>query len=156
MSENGRNPYYRLLNTFRSEADSRIPLYFCLGEILAITETTLRIRADGHELDEQDVMINDMLRVNFEEEAEITMSEDLEMSGTLYGAASPCPNGGHSYFQVNSIDNGYLYDETAKYKVKYRLKKGDIVLLIPDQDRQMYYLVMKVVSHGPISSDQSS
>lgn len=157
MNETGRDPYLRLLNTVRKEADGLSPLYFCLGKVLEISATTLRIRADGHELDEDDLLINDQLRVNFEEEAEITLdTPDLTMTGMLMGAASPCPNGGHSFFQVSSIEEGRIYDETARYKVKYRLAAGDTVLLIPDRDRQVYYVVMKVVKHGAVSADQAA
>lgn len=157
MNENGRDPYFRLLSTMRQEASGLAPLYFCLGEVLEISEETLRIRADGHELDEEDLFINDQLRVNFEEEAEITLdAPELTMTGTLHGAAAPCPNGGHSFFQVDRITEGCICDETARYKVKYRLAAGDTVLLIPDRDRQVYYVVMKVVKHGAVSADQAA
>lgn len=152
-NENGRDPYLGLLGAIRGEAEGLQPMYFCLGTILSISETSIRIQADGQELDEEDVMINDMLRVNFEEEAEITMaSEHLVLSGRLNGAASPCPYGGHSYFEVGNISDGRIHDLKAKYKVPYRLKAGDLVLLIPSQDKQIYYLVMKVVSYGSVSA----
>lgn len=142
----GGDPYLEFLSMTRKEASDMVPLHVCCGQILEISPGHILVKADGHELDEEDIMINDMLQCDFEEEAEITMEEDLEMSGKLIGMSSPCPNGGHVFFQVNSIENGKLHDKTAKYKVKFRLKAGDIVLLIPDVDRQTYYLVMKVVS----------
>lgn len=140
------DPYLEFLGMAREEASGMVPLHFCLGQILEISPGHILVKADGHELDEEDIMINDLLRCDFEEEAEITMEEDLELSGKLMGLSSPCPNGSHSFFRVDSIDNGKIHDKTAKYKVKFRLKAGDIVLLIPDLDRQTYYLVMKVVS----------
>ncbi len=157
MNENGRDPYLRLLDTMRQEASGLAPLYFCLGEVLEISEDTLRIRADGHELDAEDLFINDQLRVNFEEEAEVMMdTPDLEVSGNLHGMIPTCGAGpGHRIFEVSGISDGRICDATARYKVKYRLKAGDTVLLIPDRDRQIYYIVMKVVKHGTISVDQA-
>lgn len=154
-NETGRDPYLGLLNMFRSEADGRIPLYFCLGKILEISETSLRIQADGQELDQDDVLINDMLRWNFREEAKITLdSPGMEMSGRFYGASSPCPAGsGHSYFDVTKVEGYRIHDKTATYQVESRLKAGDLVLLIPDRERQIYYLIMKVVSYGAVSAD---
>ena len=152
-SESGRDPYLGLLGTIRGEAEGLQPMYFCLGTVLSISETSIRIQADGQELDEEDVMINDMLRVNFEEEADLLLPEGEvpTMEGTIYGFAS-CEFGSHSQFRVDRFE-GIIHHTKAKYKVPYRLKAGDLVLLIPSQDKQIYYLVMKVVSYGAVSAD---
>lgn len=143
----GRDPYYKFWDMTRQEAAGQMPLYYCIGKVMEATETSLRVLADGHELDEQDILVNDFLKPAWEEKADILLQEELSMEGRLYGMASPCPNGMHSYFDVTSISNGKIEDKKANYKpAELRLKPGDLVLLIPDQQRQIYYLVMKVVS----------
>ena len=154
MSENGRDPYRGLLNLMRGEAAAQISSAFVVGKVLEVTGKTIRIQADGLELDEQYILINAALVPDFEEEAELTMaSDELTMRGKLNGSASPCPNGSHSYFTVNSISDGSIADKKAVYKVPFRLKAGDLVMLMPDADRQLYYLVCKVVRYGAVSAD---
>ena len=158
-TSNGRDPYFELLNMVRGEAAGQIPLYFCLGQILKATEEKLVVLADGHELDQEDILVADWLKPAWEEKAEILLQEELTMSGRLNGAASPCPNGSHNYFTVNNIEGGKIEDKKAKYKpAELRLKENDIVLLIPDRDRQIYYLITKVVSwtDGAVPADQSA
>ena len=89
------------------------------------------------------------------EYAKITLdSPGMEMSGRFYGTSSPCPaGGGHTFFDVTKVEGYRIHDETATYQVESRLKAGDLVLLIPDRERQIYYLIMKVVSHGAVSAD---
>ncbi len=153
MSENGRDPYLGLLNTMRAEAEALAPVYLCLGTVLEITETTLRAQADGHELDQEDLLINDMLRVDFEEEAEVEIqAENTDIQGQFLGMAT-CGLGVHSSFDIYSMASGHIKAK-ERYKVQYRLAAGDLVLLIPSPDRQTYYLVMKVVRHGAVSSDR--
>ena len=60
---------------------------------------------------------------------------------------------------VADIKGGKIEDKKAKYKpAELRLKENDIVLLIPDRDRQIYYLITKVVSwtDGAVPADQSA
>lgn len=155
MSGNGRDPYLGLLNTMRDEAQALAPVYFCLGEVLEVTETTLRVKADGHELDQDDLLINDMLRVNYEEEAHVEIAAaDTDIQGQFLGMAT-CGLGVHGSFDITSMASGHI-KATEKYRVEYRLAAGDLVLLIPSSDRQTYYLVMKVVRHGAVSVDRSA
>lgn len=152
----GRDPYYKFWDMTREEAAGQMPLYYCVGKVVEATETSLRVLADGHELDQEDILVADHLKPAWEETADILLQEELTMTGRLLGSASPCPNGAHSFFDVASIQDGKLEDKRANYKpAEPRLKAGDLVLLIPDQERQKYYLVMKVVSwtDGAVSAD---
>ena len=158
-TSNGRDPYFELLNMVRGEAAGQIPLYFCLGQILKATEEELVVLADGHELDQEDILVADWLKPAWEEKADSLLQEELTMAGRLNGSASPCPNGYHTYFDVSDIGNGMIRDKRARYKpAELRLKEKDIVLLIPDRDRQIYYLITKVVSwtDGAVPADQSA
>ena len=58
--------------------------------------------------------------------------------------------GGHSSFSVTGISGGKLRQEKARVKTPWRLAAGDTVLLIPDRERQFFYLVMKVVDYGAV------
>ena len=154
-TSNGRDPYFELLNMVRGEAAGQIPLYFCLGQVLKATEEELVVLADGHELDQEDILVADWLKPAWEEKAEILLQEELTMSGQLNGAASPCPNGSHNYFKVSSISGGQIADGKARYKKDMRLKAKDQVLLIPNAERQKYFVICKVVSwsSGAIPAD---
>lgn len=156
-TSNGRDPYFELLNMVRDEAAGQMPLYYCLGQVLKATEEELVVLADGHELDQEDILVADWLKPAWEEKAEVTLQEELNMEGRLNGAASPCPNGYHTYFDVSGIEGGKIEDKKARYKpAELRLKEKDIVLLIPDRERQIYYLITKVVSwtDGAVPADQ--
>lgn len=153
----GRDPYYKFWDMARAEAAGQAPLYYCLGKVLKADKETLRVQADGHELDQEDILVADWLKPAWEEKAEILLREELTMSGQLNGSASPCPNGYHTYFSVTDIAGGQIQDKKAKYKpAELRLKENDIVLLIPNRERQIYYLIAKVVSwtDGAVSTDQ--
>ena len=144
---NGRDPYYGFWEMSRSESMGLMPLYYCIGTVLEVGSGRLRVRADGHELDEEDLSINDALRWNFEEQAELEVA-----GGLLEGMTGVCALG--SVAPNFTATGGYL---RGTYKVESRLRAGDEVLLIPSADRQIYYLVMKVVSvHESVSADQSA
>ena len=74
-TSNGRDPYFELLNMVRGEAAGQIPLYFCLGQVLKATEEELVVLADGHELDQEDILVADWLKPAWEEKAEILLQE---------------------------------------------------------------------------------
>lgn len=142
----GKDPYLDFWGMCRDDTRSMMPLVYCIGKITAVSKEHLRVLADGHELDEDDILINAAYQPDFEEEVELT-----DMSGRLNGASSICPNGFHTYFDVTSVSN----DPILTYKAPMRLSVGDFVLLLPDSDRQIYYLMCKVVSwHGAVPANQ--
>ena len=152
MSNTGRDPYRGLLDMMRRQAAAQTSSAFVVGKILEITKETIRIQADGHELDEQDILINAALIPDFEETADLTV-EAGGMDGTcvLSGSAA-CAWGAHSAFTITGMSSGRM-KSAGVYHVEYRLKAGDLVMLMPDADRQLYYLVCKVVRYGVIPTD---
>ena len=107
----------------------------------------------GHTLTEEDLKINDNLRASWmeDEEMDIAMEDGLVFSGRLSGTIPGCGyGGGHSSFSVTGISGGKLRQEKARVKTPWRLAAGDTVLLIPDRERQFFYLVMKVVDYGAV------
>lgn len=162
MMETGRDPYVGILDVVRTEAQELSPLYFCIGTVLSVDKEKILVQADGHELDNDDLLINDQLRDTWMEDEwmDIEMggswAPEMELSGRLNGSASPCANGSHSYFNVTDTSGGRLRQEKASVVPPWRLAKGDKVLLIPNESRQLYYLVMKVVAYGTVPPDRAS
>ena len=143
MSEStARNPYLGLLGMVRTEASAQIPLTMCVGEVLAdYTEVgKLSVRADGHDLDEDDLMVPEELRPDWQEKSTLLAAEGtIQVSGMAY-----CQAGKHETFRFDRMASGTVA-LTAKPS-EPKLRKGDRVLLIPDRARQIYYLICKVVA----------
>ncbi len=139
-NENGRDPYRGILDMVRQEAAGQIQSTFVIGKVLEATKTSIRIQADGHELDEQDILVNASLVPG----TTFKFPDDFDMEGRLNGFAS-CGLGFHSFFQVNGMEG------TATVGIP--LKADDLVLLMPDGSRQFYYLICKVVRYGTVSAD---
>lgn len=139
--KNGRDPYLELLSLIRGQAAGEIPLHVCLGEVLSYDGPgKILVRADGHDLDADDLWIADELRHDYAESRMLTETGSARFTG--YAA---CGGGySHSWFDIIGL-NSALRTKTGPDPDSPRLKKGDIVLLIPDRERQTYFLICKVV-----------
>lgn len=156
--QTARDAYLSLLNLMREEAGGLAPLYFCMGTVLEVSSKSISVQANGHTLTEEDLKINDNLRASWmeDEEMDIAMEDGLVFSGRLSGTIPGCGyGGGHSSFAVAAVAGGKLCQEKAKVKTPWKLAPGDTVLLIPDQEQQFYYLVMKVVDYGAVPLDRT-
>ena len=156
--QTARDAYLSLLNLMREEAGGLAPLYFCMGTVLEVSSKSISFQANGHTLTEEDLKINDNLRASWmeDEEMDIAMEDGLVFSGRLSGTIPGCGyGGGHSSFAVAAVAGGKLCQEKAKVKTPWKLAPGDTVLLIPDQEQQFYYLVMKVVDYGAVPLDRT-
>jgi len=156
--QTARDAYLSLLNLMREEAGGLAPLYFCMGTVLEVSSKSISVQANGHTLTEEDLKINDNLRASWmeDEEMDIAMEDGLVFSGRLSGTIPGCGyGGGHSSFAVAAVAGGKLCQEKAKVKTPWKLAPGDTVLLIPDQEQQFYYLVMKVVDYGAVPLDRA-
>lgn len=156
--QTARDAYLSLLNLMREEAGGLAPLYFCMGTVLEVSSKSISVQANGHTLTEEDLKINGNLRASWmeDEEMDIAMEDGLVFSGRLSGTIPGCGyGGGHSSFAVAAVAGGKLCQEKAKVKTPWKLAPGDTVLLIPDQEQQFYYLVMKVVDYGAVPLDRT-
>jgi len=156
--QTARDAYLSLLNLMREEAGGLAPLYFCMGTVLEVSSKSISVQANGHTLTEEDLKINDNLRASWmeDEEMDIAMEDGLVFSGRFSGTIPSCGyGGGHSSFAVAAVAGGKLCQEKAKVKTPWKLAPGDTVLLIPDQEQQFYYLVMKVVDYGAVPLDRA-
>ena len=134
----------------RGQAEKVQPPGWCLGTVLS-AEGGLRIRADGQELDGEDLVVDPRLLAG--REIPYTITLDLSASAVTLdiGGASVqtnIPTG------ASTVDTIPLYQlpgsltGTISGKVTLdscRLAPGDQVVLLPDREGQLYYVVCKVV-----------
>lgn len=126
-----RDPYLGLNNHIRQQARGQAPAYYAIGKILSLRP--LKIRADGLDLDKDDLRVPESMYANF------VQSEPVEGRGIrtrLPPAQFPCSCGlGAGYA---SRPEEYVYGATV-------IKAGDEVLLVRSEDGQIYYLVERMV-----------
>lgn len=153
MSQSGRDPFLGLLRELRADADERQRPGVCVGKIVALTATTIRIQADGLELDEEDVLISADLAPGYTETGTLTVYPGGLTGPCQLSAAAACEAGGaHDAITVMGMAAGSLA-QTGSYAPESRLAAGDHVLLLPTEDRQLYYIVAKVVRYGTFPAD---
>jgi hypothetical protein len=129
-----------MLNVFREEAAEQMALHMCFGVVLEDYKEKgkLKVRADGHDLDGDDLLVADYLHPEYSETK--TLKETGR--GKLSGNAECAKGGKHSEFEISGVMTPF----SVTVQNESRLKKGDMVLLIPDTERQLYAVVCKVVS----------
>ena len=123
-----------------------MPVYYTVGNVLQ--SNPLRIRADGMDLDSDDLMINAMLGYDYTEVVEATYVENgkkvtLEVQQSVSCYAS-CANGAHTSISLHDLP-GALSGTVMMEMKSRRLAAGDQVLMIPDREQQTYFVVCKVV-----------
>ena len=143
------DPYAGLLETMTERGRRAQRPGWCLGTVAEIGEGRLVIRADGHELDQEDLMVNPLLLYDAQEDLKVTYSAgggEVELG--VYGSVpveAACGAGHHSSIEFYGIPG--TREGTVKVTVtSQRLKAGDRVVLLPDSEGQIYYVVCKVVS----------
>lgn len=128
----GLDPYAGLLLEMRDQSKKVRAPGWCLGTVLAV-EGGLRIRADGYELDREDLLVDPRLL------AEDGQPKALAM--TMSGGTVTAQVGLTSYaadIQGGNLLGTFTLPEDA-------LQVGDQVVLLPDSEGQLYYVVCKVV-----------
>lgn len=152
MSDTGRDPYVGFLKEMIEQGKASTPAGMCLGTVLSISSDSLRIRTDaGLELDQEDVLLNPMLKWDAEETHECAVSGCKDLSLDVNNQVSCLIDFYHGtdHITVNQISlygiPGQLKGSlTLKVKTR-RLQTGDRVLLQPTADGQIYYAICKVV-----------
>ena len=140
----------------RGQAKKVQPPGWCLGTVLSV-EGGLRIFAGGQELDGEDLLVDPSLLGD----RELPFSVDLDLDKAEEGKTSDVTlDVGGAYvrtqFQVGvvTITSIPLFELPGKLSGKLngkltitgtRLAVGDKVLLLPDREGQLYYVISKVV-----------
>ena len=152
MSTEGRDPYLGLLGELRTAAREELGRPgFCLGKVVEASAASIRIQANGLELDENDILVSAELAPGYQERGALSLPVGgLAGPAVLSGAAS-CGAGAHTSFTITGLTAGSL-TQSGTYTPAGRLTKGDMVLLLPSEDGQLYYLMGKVVRYGAFST----
>lgn len=160
----GLDPFAGLNLEMQRQAKTILPPQWCLGRVTAVGNGVLRIQANGHELDEEDLWVDPRLLAGHEEpvRVKITLAEEESESEVTLDIG-----GSH----VRTLINTGLSTITAiplwslpgtltgtvfgtLEVLDNRLKVGDWVALIPDATEEFYYVLTKVVQpHDIISTD---
>jgi hypothetical protein len=148
------DPYAGMLLEMQEQAAEVQPPGWCLGRVMDIGPGRLVIQANGLQLDQEDLLVNPSLLAGYEEPFEIRI--DLIKTE---GALTTLDIGGRyvkTFIQVGltTITSIPLYELPGdmfgiirgKLSLKEnRLKIGDQVVLLPDQEGQIYYVICKAV-----------
>lgn len=129
---NGMDAYAGILMEMRDQSKKVQAPGWCLGTVLAV-EGGLRIKADGYELDREDLLVDPRLL------AEDGQPKALAME--LNTGAVTARVGVNTYaadIMSGNLRGTFTLPEDA-------LHVGDQVVLLPDREGQLYYVVCKVV-----------
>lgn len=156
----GQDPFAGLLLEMQGQARQVQPPGWCLGKVMDIGPGRLLIRADGHDLDQEDLWIDPRLLAGHEEPIKIKFIPPED------GAAATLDIGGawiQCYIPIDdsAIESMCLYElpglltqeiQGSMTLLANRIKPGDWVVLLPDTTGEYYYVLSKVVRPGDIIS----
>lgn len=144
---NQRDPYAGMLLEMQDQAEEVQPPGWCLGRVSDIGPGRLIIQANGMTLDEEDLRVNPMLLYDEQETVKITFADEknkLTLGVNDYVTAWP-PCSDHQ-LQIMFYNIPGLLSGTVEATITTRrLKVGDQVVLLPDEEGQIYYVLCKVV-----------
>ena len=143
--ENARDPYLGLSNLMRRQAKSQIPSYYSIGEVISVEP--MIIRADGLNLDKHDFMIAQHLKPGFTEHLTNlawTITATLPLKRLTGTCTCSFGTGEAEVLRPSETISGKT-TEQANITHDQPLAVGDMVLLIPSSDGQIYYIADKFV-----------
>ena len=147
MNDDARDPYVGLNNYFGRKAAGAIPAWYTEGRVLSANP--LLIRADGMNLDRDDLLIDPMLGYDYEETLDglFVDAEGTEVTlsvGRSVGCSAKCSYGSHASITLTDLPGTLSGSVRLKLKSR-RLEIGDRVLMIPSKDGQTYFVLRKLV-----------
>lgn len=146
------DPYAGILLEMDKRARGVQPPGLLLGTVLEVGAGRLVIRAGGMELDQEDLLINARLLAKKEIPYQVSLdlsqgAVTLDVGGEL--VRTFIPMGMDPIKEIPLYELPGTLSGTIKGTVQVeseRLAKGDQVLLLPDSEGQIYYVLCKVVS----------
>lgn len=126
-----RDPYLGLNNHIRQQAREQTPTYYAIGQVLSLRP--LKIRADGLDLDKDDVLVPESMYSNFVKAPPPLAGRGIRTYLPEARFQCVCECGGYAVRPEE-----YVYGATV-------IEAGDTVLLIRSPDGQTYYLVERMV-----------
>lgn len=143
-----QDPYAGMLLEMQNQAVNVQPPGWCLGRVKAIGPGRLLIQANGMTLDEEDLRVNPKLLYDAQEHVRITFTEDGgEVTLGVYATVESetiCNPGQRTPLGLYGLP-GYLSGTVKVTITTQHLQVGDQVVLLPDQEGQIYYVLCKVV-----------
>ena len=151
----GLDPFAGLNLEMQRQAKSILPPSWCLGRVTAVGPGTLRIVANGMELDEEDLWVNPRLLAGYEEPVQVKIAlaegkEACEVSLDVEGewVQTYIPIGevaitSQRLYELPGVFTGILRGTLEV--LDNRLQVGDWVALLPDANEEFYYVLTKVV-----------
>lgn len=143
--ENARDPYLGLNEHLRRCANEQIKSHYKIGTVISIDP--LIIRSDGFNLDKTDLMIAQHLKAGFTESL-INLAWDISADLPVARFTGTCAcSAGAGTAEVMRPRETVRGKTAAKASITHErpLSVEDVVLLIPSDDAQIYYVVDKLV-----------
>lgn len=148
------NPYVGLLGIMQEQGSKFNPPSICLGEVVS-PDPDLKIKTEDLILDTEDILINDILLDGYKRKVQDTSNGQIKISGTLSSSTESTSGGsGEASFSSHShsingsatINGECECSGSGEITFKSYLTAGDIVALIPTENRRQYIVLCKVVS----------
>lgn len=156
MNDDARDPYVGLNQYFGRKAAGAVPPWYVVGKV--ISTSPLKIRADGLDLDIEDLYIAQHLTAGWSE----------QLTGLAWQVLSTLPQKSFHGKCLCGLSSGTCQVTRPEEEVKGKtaetapvthgalLKAGDTVLLLRSGDGQTYYIIERMVKtyyEPPVPTD---
>lgn len=153
--QNARDPFLGLNAHIRSQVQREVPNYYAVGQVLS--DQPLVVRADGMDLDQEDLFIAEHLTAGWTEHL-IGLAWPVSVKlpyKQLHGECHCSLSTGDAWVVCPEESVEGTTPKEAEIIHETPLKEGDTVLLLRSPDGQTYYLLERLVKvyDEPISID---
>ena len=134
------NPYTGLLDIIQKQGKKYNTPPVCIGKV--VSTQPLQVKTGELTLEKEELLVSDLLLNGYKRHAQIVSSGELTSStqATLGGT-------GEASFATHNhkISASYNLSGIADIVFESNLKNGDLVALLPTENRQTYIVLCKVV-----------
>ncbi len=145
MKENARDPYVGLNEYFGRKASEAVPSWYAVGKV--ISTSPLKIRADGMDLDLEDLYLAEHLTAGWQEQLTgLSWPLTAKLPQKMFQGTCKCELSSGTCQVVRTEET--VEGKTAKEAPATHgalLHAGDQVLLLRSADGQTYYVVERMV-----------
>ena len=155
MKENARDPYVGLNEYFGRKASEAVPSWYAVGKV--ISTSPLKIRADGMDLDLEDLYLAEHLTAGWQEQLTgLSWPLTAKLPQKMFQGTCKCELSSGTCQVVRTEET--VEGKTAKEAPATHgalLHAGDQVLLLRSADGQTYYVIERLVKvyREPVSID---
>ena len=155
MKENARDPYVGLNEYFGRKASEAVPSWYAVGKV--ISTSPLKIRADGMDLDLEDLYLAEHLTAGWQEQLTgLSWPLTAKLPQKTFQGTCKCELSSGTCQVIRTEET--VEGKTAKEAPATHgalLHAGDQVLLLRSADGQTYYVIERLVKvyHEPVSPD---